>query len=90
MLPRGTTDRHVDHRHIDIADLQPTLRGLRGFKRSLLILDHRLREKGISHGSIATMAIAVFPDDDFGGGVIDAQFLGCLGDCHIIEKDLYK
>lgn len=57
---------------------------------SLLILRSRLREESISHGSFAAMVFAVFPDDDLGGGVIDAQFLGCLGDSHIIGKDLYK
>jgi hypothetical protein len=90
MLPRGTVDNHVDHRHINIADLHPTLRGLRGFKRSLLVLHPRLREECISHGALTAMVIAVFPDDDLGSGVIDAQFLSCFGDSHIIDKDLYK
>lgn len=90
MLSGGTIDCHVDHRHVNIAKLHSTLRGLRWFKSSLLILGASLRDEHITYGSFAAMIIAVFPDDDFGGGVIDAQFLGCLGDSHIIDKDLYK
>ncbi len=53
-------------------------------------MTNRLREKSVTHGAFTAVVVAIFPDDNFSSGVVDAQFLSCLGDSHIIDKHLYK